>query len=99
MLDKLLQPLVEFSLATIQSLGYGGIFILMALESANVPIPSEVIMPFAGFLASQGTFNIWIAVFMGALGNLAGSLFSYWLAIRWGEKAFGVLNKLRLYSN
>ncbi len=51
----------------------------MALESANIPIPSEVIMPFSGFLAASGVFNFWIVVFIGAFGNLFGSLFSYWL--------------------
>lgn len=54
-------------------------FLLMFLESANIPIPSEIIMPFSGFLANSGVFNFWLVVFIGALGNLIGSLFSYWL--------------------
>ncbi len=54
-------------------------FFLMFLESANIPIPSEIIMPFSGFLAASGIFNFWLVVFIGALGNLIGSLFSYWL--------------------
>jgi len=66
-------------LSVIGKAGYFGVFFLMALESANIPIPSEVIMPFSGFLAAQGIFNFWLVVFIGALGNLAGSLFSYWL--------------------
>ncbi len=52
----------------------------MSLESANIPIPSEVIMPFSGFLISKGVFGFWPVVFVGALGNLFGSIVSYWLA-------------------
>jgi membrane protein DedA with SNARE-associated domain len=61
----------------IQSLGYIGIFILMTLESALLPIPSEVTMPFAGFLAQTGSLSFWIVVLIGAMGNVAGSLLSY----------------------
>ena len=61
----------------IQNLGYAGIFLLMTLESALLPIPSEVTMPFAGFLAQGGYLNFWIVVFVGALGNLVGSLIAY----------------------
>lgn len=49
----------------------------MVLESALLPIPSEITMPFAGFLASQGILNFWLVVFVGALANLIGSLVSY----------------------
>lgn len=63
----------------IEATGYFGIFFLMALESANIPIPSEIIMPFSGFLASAGIFYFWAVVLAGAFGNLIGSLFSYWL--------------------
>ena len=65
---------------TIRLLGYPGVFILMTLESVNIPIPSEVVMPFSGFLALQGTFNFWAVAFAGTLGNVAGSLLSYYLA-------------------
>ncbi len=63
----------------IEATGYFGIFFLMALESANIPIPSEIIMPFSGFLASSGGFSFWAVVLAGTIGNLAGSFFSYWL--------------------
>lgn len=69
----------DYILQIIGAGGYAGVFFLMFLESANMPIPSEVIMPFSGFLAATGVFNFWLVVFVGALGNLAGSLFSYWL--------------------
>lgn len=61
----------------IQSAGYLGIFILMTLESALLPIPSEVVMPFGGFMAQQGTLNFWLVALVGALGNLVGSLIAY----------------------
>ncbi len=64
----------------IRYLGYPGIFILMTLESVNIPIPSEVIMPFSGFLVQNGTFNFWVVALVGTLGNVAGSLLSYYLA-------------------
>jgi len=80
MLEYILETLTVFTLDTIESLGYAGVFLLMALESANIPIPSEIIMPFSGFLVSTGSFNFWLVVFFGALGNLAGSLVSYFAA-------------------
>jgi len=51
----------------------------MLLESALIPIPSEITMPFAGFLVSQGKMNFWVVVFVGALANLVGSLIAYGL--------------------
>lgn len=64
----------------IEKNAYIAVLVLMTLESFNLPIPSEVIMPFAGFLASKGKISFWIAVFLGALGNVFGSLLSYFLA-------------------
>lgn len=76
----ILASLSSFILFIIQRIGYAGIFVLMALQSLNVPIPSEVTMPFSGFLAGQGVFSFWFVVFAGAFGSLAGSLISYQLA-------------------
>lgn len=70
--------IVSATVWVIQSMGYGGVFLLMLLESANIPIPSEVVMPFAGFVAFQGGFSFWAAVTWGAVGNVAGSLLSYY---------------------
>lgn len=69
----------------IAQFGYVGIVLLMALESANIPIPSEVTLPFAGFLAWQGTLNFHLAAFFGALGCLIGSIPSYWLGRKLGR--------------
>jgi len=73
----MIEILTNFIIHLIESTGYLGIFILMTLESALIPIPSEVTMPFAGFLVSQGKLNFWLVVLMGAFGNLLGSLIAY----------------------
>lgn len=70
----------------ISTFGYFGVFILMTLESACIPIPSEVTMPFSGSLIASGLFNFWILVIIGTLGNLVGSLLAYWLGA-WGQEA------------
>lgn len=67
-------------------MGYLGVFILMTLESALIPIPSEAIMPFSGFLVAQGRFNLVAVVVVGAFGNLFGSWLAYWLGYTKGEK-------------
>ncbi len=82
----MLEILGSWVIQFISTLGYFGVFILMTLESALVPIPSEVTMPFSGSLVAQGTFNIWLVVIAGTLGNLVGSLLAYWLGW-WGQEA------------
>jgi len=71
--------------ATINQGGYLGVFGLMALESCNIPIPSEVILPYAGFLANQGQLNWHLAALVGALACLFGSIISYWLGLKLGR--------------
>lgn len=66
-------------------LGYFGIFAMMFLESSFFPFPSEVVMIPAGYLAYKGEMNAIIAVLMGILGSLAGALFNYFLAIKFGR--------------
>ncbi len=80
MISQIISWLISLVINLIKSSGLFGIFALMSLESANIPIPSEVIMPFSGFLVSKGIFGFWSVVFVGALGNLFGSVVSYWLA-------------------
>ncbi len=79
MISTILGIVSNFALSVIRDTGYLGVFLLMFFESMNLPIPSEIIMPFSGFLAATGIFNFWLVVLFGALGNLLGSLFSYWL--------------------
>ncbi len=73
----MLEQLSSIIIHLIQSTGYVGVFILMTLESALLPIPSEVTMPFAGYLAQQGQLSFFTIVLVGALGNLIGSLIAY----------------------
>lgn len=82
----LLEPIIEIFTSFIRSYSLIAVFLFMTLESALVPIPSEVTMPFAGFLASQGYLNIWVAIFLGAFGNLVGSLLAYYLGYYKGEE-------------
>ncbi len=69
----------------ISSIGYAGVFILMTLESAALPVPSEVVMPFAGYLAYQGYFNLYVISFLGAAGCTAGSVLSYYVGYKGGR--------------
>ncbi len=69
----------------ISSLGYAGVFILMTMESAALPVPSEVVMPFAGYLAYQGVFNLYLISILGALGCTAGSVLSYYVGYKGGR--------------
>ncbi len=92
----MLEAVSGFVLNTIESLGYWGILVLMALESANIPFPSEVIMPFAGFLASQGKMDLTTIILLGSLGNLLGSLLNYFVGYRYGGGAATILSKIHL---
>jgi membrane protein DedA with SNARE-associated domain len=86
MVDASLGAIASWVLHTISSLGYFGIFLTMAIESASIPLPSEVIMPFSGFLVSTGKLAFWFVVAAGAAGNLTGSLLMYWLGFYGQEK-------------
>src|SRR2546423_13371095 len=76
-MDKIIETIFVFINAVITSTGYTGIAILMAIESACIPLPSELIMPFAGYLVYKGVFNIYWAATAGAIGCNVGSLLAY----------------------
>lgn len=80
--------LVDFAVAVIDRLGLFGVFVLMALESMVAPVPSEGVMPFAGFLVADGRFpNLWIVTSIATLGSLLGSWLGYEMGKRWGRPA------------
>jgi len=98
-MSAILSALSHFVVSTISSMGYGGIVLLMGIESANIPLPSEVIMPFSGFLVSTGQFNLfWVAV-AGGLGCLWGSLLSYWVGAKGGRPLIEKYGKYILMSH
>ncbi len=69
----------------ISTIGYSGVFVLMTLESAALPVPSEVVMPFAGNLAYMGRFNLILISIVGAAGCMAGSVISYLVGLKGGR--------------
>lgn len=75
-----MHELISWLVTTIGALGYPGIFILMAMESSVIPIPSELVMPPAGYLAQQGQMNALIAILCGTLGSLVGAYANYFAA-------------------
>ncbi len=86
MLDTILEPIINFIHNTISSMGPMGVALLMAIESCNIPLPSEAILPFAGFLVSEGHMTIHQAAFAGAFGCILGSIPSYYLGYFGGRK-------------
>jgi len=77
LLERIIAPVAGFIIATISTLGYGGIVLLMAIESACIPLPSEIIMPFSGYLVSTGRFNLALVATAGAIGCNLGSTIAY----------------------
>ncbi len=85
MIAKIITILSGFIVATISTLGYSGIVLLMAIESACIPLPSEIIMPFSGYLVSTGEMNLWGVAVAGAVGCVLGSLVAYWVGMYGGR--------------
>jgi membrane protein DedA with SNARE-associated domain len=82
---SMFESFVSWLVATIGQWSYPGITILMFLESSFFPFPSEVVVPPAGYLASQGSMNLWLVIFCGTLGSLLGGIFNYCLAMTVGR--------------
>src|ERR1700733_7166680 len=87
MIDKLISGLSAFIVATISTLGYGGVILMMAIESACIPLPSEIIMPFSGYLVSTGRFDLFLVATAGAIGCNLGSIVGYAVG-QYGGRAF-----------
>lgn len=81
-LEQIIIPSIEHLYAQV---GYLGVLIAMAIESACIPLPSEIIMPLAGWMVYRGVFNLWAAVIAGTAGCTLGSIFAYWVGA-WGGR-------------
>lgn len=82
----IINNLANFVIQTISNTGYLGIFALMIAESALIPIPSEIIMPFSGYLASTGKLDPVFVIIAGSIGNLVGSLVAYVIGVKLGRE-------------
>ena len=87
MAASIFDTLFTFATNLLKESGYAGVFLLMLMESATLPIPSEVVLPFAGYLVYNGQFDFWIAVVVASIGSLVGTLIDYWIGFYLGRKA------------
>jgi membrane protein DedA with SNARE-associated domain len=83
----MLEHVIQWLLDRFRDLGYPGIVVLMAIESSILPLPSELVMPPAGYLAAKGEMNVGVAIACGVLGSILGALANYGLAA-WLGRAF-----------
>ncbi|HUV87298.1 MAG TPA: DedA family protein [bacterium] len=75
--DAIIEPIGAWVMNVISTLGYAGVVVCMAIESACIPLPSEIIMPFSGSLVATGRFDLWLVSLAGAFGCLVGSVAAY----------------------
>ncbi len=87
LIEQLIAELARFVIAVISKFGYTGIVVTMAIESACIPLPSEIIMPFSGYLVSTGDFSMLGVTLAGAIGNVIGSIVAYYAGV-WGGRPF-----------
>ncbi|MDI6717007.1 MAG: DedA family protein [Actinomycetota bacterium] len=85
MAEHILASLAQIITGLIKDMGYFGITILMALESACIPVPSELVMPFAGYMVSAGAFGFWQIVLWGTIGQTIGSIITFWIGATGGR--------------
>jgi membrane protein DedA with SNARE-associated domain len=86
MLEAIIAPLKAWAESVILQMGYPGIALLMLIDSVNIPIPSEVIMPFGGILAAQGKLNYIGVGIAGTVGTVIGSMVNYWIGAKLGKE-------------
>ena len=95
---EIIEAVSKWALSVIDQSGYFGIFVLSVLESAAVPIPSEIVVPFSGFLAAQGRFAFWVLVTLVSLANLVGGIGIYWISRLLGRTLLERFGKYILIS-
>lgn len=86
-METILSHLAQFVVNIISLFGYFGVFLAMAIESACIPLPSEIILPFTGYMVYLGRFSLWQATIAATLGNLFGALIAYSIGL-WGGRPF-----------
>ena len=86
-IEAIISILSRFVINTISTFGYTGILVTMAIESACIPLPSEIIMPFSGYLVTTGQFTMLGVTLAGAIGNVIGSIVAYYAGV-WGGRPF-----------
>ncbi len=99
MIARIIEIISAFIVATISLLGYGGVVLLMAIESACIPLPSEIIMPFSGYLVSRGEMNLWLVGVAGAVGCVLGSMVAYWVGMYGGRPVIEKYGRYILISH
>ncbi|OGP60724.1 MAG: alkaline phosphatase [Deltaproteobacteria bacterium RBG_19FT_COMBO_52_11] len=99
MIAQLIETLASFIIYIISSSGYLGIILLMGIESACIPLPSEIIMPFSGYLVFRGDFGLWEVGLAGAFGCLVGSVPAYYLGLYGGRPLIERYGKYVLVSH
>ena len=87
LIEAIITEISRFVVSMISTFGYTGIFLTMAIESASIPLPSDIIMPFSGYLVTRGQFTMLGVTLAGAIGNVAGSLVAYYVGV-WGGRPF-----------
>src|SRR5271168_689913 len=96
LLHQFIDPILQAIRDGVEAWSYLGVVLMMAIESANVPLPSEAIMPTAGLLVQQGKMSIHLAALAGAIGCLVGSIPSYFLGLYGGRPFLQKYGKLLL---
>ena len=94
----MVESFVHWLLDRFRDMGYPGIVILMALESSVLPVPSELVMPPAGYLAAKGEMNLAVAIACGVLGSVLGALANYGVALWLGRAVIRRLGRYLLVS-
>ncbi len=98
MVARILEALASFIIFVISWMGLPGIVLLMAIESACIPLPSEVIMPFSGYLVHLGKYSLWSVGLAGAVGCVVGSVPAYYLGMYGGRPLIEKYGKYILMS-
>lgn len=99
MVTRILESLAAFVIYVISRMGLPGIVLLMAIESACIPLPSEVIMPFSGYLVFLGKYSLWSVGLAGAIGCVVGSVPAYYLGMYGGRPLIEKYGKYVLLSH